>query len=143
MSLSGELKRDPADPSLGDIPMLDNHAPEAIIERANLIAEILKAMQSGGSESSLKELLPVLQKNLSDLLATFERNPGLDAAATDLYGAASAVVCDFSAGSQPPARKRRLLSEAQGRFAERISIAVRSDRNASADWRSQEIFIAA
>jgi hypothetical protein len=123
--------------------MTDTPSAEAIHEKKNIIAATLKALQSGGDANYLRELLSLLQKNLSGILAMFDRNPGLDAATTDLYAAASAFVNDMPAASQPPARKRRLLREAQERFEGRVSTARPNGRKPSAAWCKDEIFIAA
>jgi len=123
--------------------MTDTPSAEAIQEKKNLIAATIKALQSGGDEGYLRELLTLLQKNLSSVLVMFDRNPGLDAATTDLYAAASAVVNDMKAGAQPLARKRRLLREAQERFDERVMLARPNTRKPSAAWCKEEIFLAA
>jgi hypothetical protein len=123
--------------------MTDIPSAEAIQEKKNLIAAALKALQSGGDENYLRELLALLQRNLSSLLVTFERNPGLDAATTDLFAAASAVVNDMHAAVQPLARKRRLMREAQDRFDERVILARPNGRKPSATWCKDEIFLAA
>jgi len=123
--------------------MTDTPSAEAIQEKKNLIAATIKALQSGGDEGYLRELLTLLQKNLSSVLVMFDRNPGLDAATTDLYAAASAVVNDMKAGAQPLARKRRLLREAQERFDERVLLARPNTRKPSAAWCKDEIFLAA
>jgi len=123
--------------------MTDTPSAEAIQEKKNLIAATIKALQSGGDENYLRELLALLQKNLSGILVMFERNPGLDAATTDLYAAASAVVNDMKAGAQPLARKRRLLRESLDRFDERVLLARPNTRKPSAAWCKEEIFLAA
>jgi len=50
----------------------------------------------------------------------FKRDPGIEAAADDLYEAAMALVLDGPVGSQPLARKLRLLKDARLRFRERL-----------------------
>jgi len=116
---------------------------EAIQEKLNLVAPTLKAIQAGGDQAYLGDLQTLLRKNLAGLLALFERDPGLDAATADLYAAASAIVKDVKAASQPYARKRRLLNEAQARFEERVALARPSERKQSASWRQNELFLAA
>jgi hypothetical protein len=71
----------------------------------------------------LQGLQTLLRQHLASLVVLFERDPGLDAATTDLYATAAAVVNDTTMASQPLARKRRLLNEAQTRFQERIATA--------------------
>jgi hypothetical protein len=112
-------------------------------ERVALISPILKAIEAGEDQAYFRELQPLLRQNLADLVAWFERDPGLDAATTDLYGAAAAIVNDTTIASQPLARKRRLLKEAQSRFEERISIARPNGRKACTAWRQNELFLAA
>jgi hypothetical protein len=123
--------------------MTETISLEAIQEKMNAIEGTLKAILSGGDEGYLRELQGLLQKNLSGLLGLFDRNPGLDAATADLYGAAAAIVSDMDVESQPLARKRRLLREAQARFGERIRLAKPNGRKPSAAWCRNEIFLAA
>jgi len=123
--------------------MTETTSAEAIQEKVNLIAATLKALQSGGDENYLREIQGLLQRNLSGILVMFERNPGLDAATTDLFAAASAVVNDMKVASQPLARKRRLLREAQARFEERVALARPNGRKPSAAWIQKEVVLAA
>lgn len=123
--------------------MTDKTLNEAIEEKLSLIAPTLKAIQAGGEQAYLGELQVLLKRNLASLLTLFERDPGLDAATADLYAAAAAIVKDVTAASQPYARKRRLLQEAQTRFEERIALARPRERRSSASWRQSEIFVAA
>ncbi|HEU6442733.1 MAG TPA: hypothetical protein VFF38_10250 [Microvirga sp.] len=122
--------------------MTEKTLNEAIQEKLNLIAPILKAIQAGGEESYLGDLQTLLRKNLASLLSLFERDPGLDAATADLYAAAAAIVRDVTAASQPYARKRRLLKEAHVRFEERIALARPRERKSSTSWRQHELFLA-
>jgi hypothetical protein len=120
------------------------HDGEDIHEKLNLIASTLKAIQGGGVQAYLSDLqTPLLRKNLASLLALFERDPGLDATTADLYAAAAAIVQDATAATQPYARKRRLLQEAQARFEERVALARPRERRTSASWRQIELFRAA
>ncbi len=123
--------------------MTEKTLTEAIEEKLNLIAPTLKAIQAGGEQAYLGDLLTLLRKNLASLLSLFERDPGLDAATADLYAAAAAFVRDVAAASQPYARKRRLLKEAQVRFEERIALAKPRERKSAAAWRQNELFLAA
>jgi hypothetical protein len=125
------------------MPMTENTLNEAIHEKLNLIAPTLKAIRSGGEQAYLCDLQTLLRKNLASLLALFERDPGLDAATADLYAAATAMVKDASAATQPYARKRRLLQEAQARFDERIALARPKERSSSSSWCQNELFLAA
>jgi hypothetical protein len=124
------------------MPMTEKTLDEAIHEKLNLIAPTLKAIQGGGEQAYLGDLQTLLRKNLASLLALFERDPGLDAATADLYAAAAAIVQDATA-TQPYARKRRLLQEAQARFEERIALARPRERRSSTSWRQTELFRAA
>jgi hypothetical protein len=108
-----------------------------------LITPTLNAIEFGGDQAYLRELQTLLRQHLTSLVVMFERDPGLDAATTDLYAAAAAVVNDTTIASQPLARKRRLLKEAQTRFQERIATARPNGRRASAAWRQSELFLAA
>lgn len=123
--------------------MTEKTLNEAIEEKMKMIPPIVKAIQAGGEEAYLRDLQTLLRKNLASLLALFERDPGLDAATTDLYAAAAAIVRDVAIASQPYARKRRLLKEAQARFEERIALARPRERKPSASWRQNELFLAA
>jgi hypothetical protein len=123
--------------------MTEKTLDEAIREKLNLLAPTLKAIQGGGEQAYLGELQALLKRNLASLLTLFERDPGLDAATADLYAAAAAVVQDATASSQPYARKRRLLQEAQARFEERITLARPRERRPPAPWRQTELFRAA
>ena len=123
--------------------MTEKPLDETIQEKLSLISPTLKAIQAGGEQAYLSELQTLLRKNLASLLVLFERDPGLDAATTDLYAAAAAIVKDTTAASQPYARKRRLLQEAHMRFNERIVLATPQVRRSSASWRQTELFLAA
>ena len=79
----------------------------------------------------------------SSLVVLFERDPGLDAATTDLYAAAAAMVQDTPTAAQPLARKRRLLNEVQTRFLERTATARLNGRRDCSVWRQNELFLAA
>lgn len=123
--------------------MTEKTLNEAIEENLKLIGPTLKAIQAGGEQAHLGDLQTLLRKNLASLLTLFERDPGLDAATADLYTAAAAIVKDVTAASQPYARKRRLLQEAQARFDERIALARPKERRSSSSWRQNELFLAA
>ena len=103
--------------------MADKHFTDTIEEKLAVIAPTLRAIDFGGDQPYLRELQTLLRQHLARLVVLFERDPGLDAATADLYAAAAAIVQDTALASQPLARKRRLLKEAQERFQERISSA--------------------
>jgi hypothetical protein len=123
--------------------MTDTISPDVIQEKLDHISGNINAILSGGGEGYLRELQGLLQKNLTGLLSLFDRNPGLDAATSDFYAAAAAIVSDMDAETQPLARKRRLLREAQCRFEQRIRTATPNGRKPSAAWCKNEIFLAA
>jgi hypothetical protein len=123
--------------------MADKHFTDTIEEKLAVISPTVRAIEFGGDLPYLRELQTLLRQHLTSLVVLFERDPGLDAATADLYAAAAAVVNDTTMASQPLARKRRLLKEAQARFQERISTARPSGRRACAVWRQNELFLAA
>ncbi len=123
--------------------MTETSFTDTIKEKLAFISPTVKAIDFGGDEAYLHELQTLLRQHLASLVVLFERDPGLDAATTDLYAAAAAVVNDITMASQPLARKRRLLKEAQARFQERISTARPNGRRACAAWRQNELFLAA
>jgi hypothetical protein len=112
-------------------------------EKLALIAPTLNAIEFGGDQAYVCELQTLLRRHLASLVSLFDRDPGLDAATTDLYAAAAALVHDAATASQPLARKRRLLKETQTRFHERVSTARPSGRRVCAEWRQNELFVAA
>jgi hypothetical protein len=123
--------------------MADKRFTDTIEEKLALISPTVKAIEFGGDQPYLHELQTLLKQHLTSLVVLFERDPGLDAATADLYAAAAAVVNDTAMASQPLARKRRLLKEAQARFQERIVTARPNGRRACAAWRQNELFLAA
>jgi hypothetical protein len=109
----------PVNAELGGLPltwrrllMVEKRFTDAIEEKLAFIAPTVKAIEFGGELPYLRELQTLLRQHLASLVVLFERDPGLDAATTDLYVAAAAVVNDTTLASQPLARKRRLLKEA-------------------------------
>ncbi len=123
--------------------MAERSFTDTIAEKLALITPTLNAMEFGGDQPYLRELQTLLRQHLANLVVLFERDPGLDAATTDLYAAAAALVNDTTRASQPLVRKRRLLKEAQARFQERIATARPNGRRACAAWRQNELFLAA
>ena len=123
--------------------MAEKSFTDTIEEKLAFISPTVKAIEFGGDQPYLCELQTLLRQRLTSVVVLFERDPGLDAATADLYAAAAAIVQDTTLASQPLARKRRLLKEAQERFQERISTARPNGRRACADWRQNELFLAA
>ncbi|QRM35491.1 hypothetical protein [Microvirga sp. VF16] len=110
--------------------MAEKSFTDTLEEKLAFISPTVKAIEFGGDQPYLRDLQTLLRQHLASLVVLFERDPGLDAATADLYAAAAAVVNDTSMASQPLARKRRLLKEAQTRFHERISTARPNGRRA-------------
>jgi hypothetical protein len=140
----------PVNAELGGLPltwrrllMVEKCFTDAIEEKLAFISPTVKAIEFGGELPYLRELQTLLRQHLASLVVLFERDPGLDAATTDLYAAAAAVVNDTTRASQPLGRKRRLLKEAQARFQERIATARPNGRRAGAAWQQKELFLAA
>ena len=123
--------------------MVEKRFTDTIEEKLAFISPTVKAIEFGGDQPYLHELQTLLKQHLTSLVVLFERDPGLDAATADLYAAAAAIVQDTTLTSQPLARKRRLLKEAQARFQERISTARPNGRRACAAWRQNELLLAA
>src|ERR687890_448434 len=123
--------------------MAENPFIETIAEKMALISPTLNAIEFGGDLPYLCEVQTLFRQHLASLVVLFERDPGRDAATADLYAAAAGVVQDTTLASQPLARKRRLLREAQERFQERIATARPNGRRACAAWRQNELFLAA
>lgn len=88
---------------------------DAVDEKLASIALVFARMEQGGS-ADLRELAA----HLMDAMALFQRNPGIEAAADDLYAATAALLADSTPQSQPMARKRRLFKEAHLRFTSRL-----------------------
>ncbi len=92
---------------------------DAVDEKLASIARVLAPMEQGGGSVDLRELT----RHLMDAMGLFQRNPGIEAAADDLYAATAALVADDAPRLQPMARKLRLLKEAHRRFAGRLTAA--------------------
>jgi hypothetical protein len=90
--------------------------PETINERLAAIKLVVPRVAQGCEESDLRDLRILL----IDVIGMLKRDPGVEAAADDLYAAAAAVVRDNCVHSQPAARKLRLLIEAGLRFCGRV-----------------------
>jgi hypothetical protein len=89
---------------------------ETIDSRLGSIELAVSAIAKEGSEAELQKLRVLIV----DVMSWLGRDPGVEAAADDLYAAASALVIDSSVGSQPIARKLRLLKDASMRFRIRL-----------------------
>jgi hypothetical protein len=91
----------------------------AVDEKLALVATVLRTVEQGGQSADLRDLA----SHLVRALRLFERNPGIEAAADDLYAAAAALVGENTMLSQSTARGRRLLKEAHMRFCSRLEAA--------------------
>ncbi len=92
---------------------------DAVDEKLALIAPVLRRIEQDGQSADLLDLC----SHLIRALRLFERNPGIEAAADDLYAAAAALVGENMRPSQPSARGRRLLKDAHLRFCSRLEAA--------------------
>ena len=92
---------------------------DAVDEKLALIAPVLGRIEEGGHAADLRDLRSYLVR----ALRLFERNPGIEAAADDLYAAAAARVGENTKQLQPSARERRLLKDAHLRFCSRLEAA--------------------
>jgi hypothetical protein len=89
---------------------------EVVDEKLASIAPILADIEQGGGSADMRDL----GRHLVEAMNLFQRNPGIEAAADDLYGAAAALMMDSKVNSQPVARKLRLFKEAHRRFHNRL-----------------------
>jgi hypothetical protein len=92
---------------------------DAVDEKLALVAMVLRTIVQGGQAGDLSNLATHLVR----ALRLFERNPGIEAAADDLYAAAAALVRENTRLSQSTARGRRLLKDAHVRFCSRLGAA--------------------
>ena len=92
-------------------------------EVLGLVEPAVTGIEQGHGAAELLKLEELLCRALVDLLRLIRRDPGIEAATWDLYGAAVALVRDHGAGEMPMARKQRLLREAHRRFHDRLGSA--------------------
>lgn len=112
-------------------------------EMLKLIEQALAAIEQGGGHPELRSLQKLLQELLINCMRLLERNPGIEAAAADLYAAASVVVIDSTRGAQPLVRKLRLFREARLRFRQRLTAARPSEHGTKIVWRHEELLLSA
>jgi len=103
------------------------------------VSRILGAIENGGGGVNLRDL----GLRLMDIVVIIERDPGILAAAADLYAAAEVMVRDSAARLQPEARKRRLLRDARQRFDQRFEGARPAARERTAEAAQRDLRIAA
>ena len=96
--------------------MIDTISHQSLDGHLQTIGRILSGIERGGGVVHLRDLGLLL----IEATGLLERNPGLVAAADDLYAAAEAVVRDSHRGAQPIVRKLRLFREAHERFSSRM-----------------------
>ena len=92
---------------------------DAVDESLAVIAPVLGRIEQDGQTGDLRDLAGHLVR----ALRLFERNPGITAAADDLYAAAGALVGENTRFAQPSGRGRRLLKDAHMRFRGRLEAA--------------------
>ena len=80
---------------------------------------------------------------MNSCLRLVERNPGIDAAASDVYAAASAIVSDSGVEAQPYLRKQRLFREDRQRLRDRLAGARPSTYATQVVWRHHELLLSA
>ena len=82
-----------------------------------------KALIQISQSRDAKEAAATIRAHLIDLLSLLDRNPGLDAAADDLYKSVAASVEAGSYGRSAEDRQERLLAEAYARYRDRLTAA--------------------
>ena len=119
--------------------MTDKTFSARLDEMLEMIEQALAAIEQGGGPPELQSLQKLLQDLLINCMRLLERNPGIEAAAADLYAAASVVVIDSTRNAQPLARKLRLFREAHLRFRQRLTAARPSEHGTYIVWRHHEL----
>jgi hypothetical protein len=112
---------------------------EVADEMLEQIEPFLGAIEEGGGDADLHRL----RLQLVALTSQIERDPGIETAMTDLYSAAAALVEDRGIGSQPMARKLRLLRDARRRFRDRLTVARRCEEGRRSIWQYRDLPFAA
>jgi hypothetical protein len=96
--------------------MTEKSFAETIRERTAAVEVVAETIEEEGREQDLRDLRILLINTMSLL----KRDPGVEAAVDDLYGAARVIVKDVAAGVHPVPRNIRLLRSALARFSERV-----------------------
>ena len=112
-------------------------------EMLGLLERAMTAIEQGGGPAELRHLQKLLGELLNSCLRLVERNPGIDAAASDVYAAASAIVSDSGVEAQPYLRKQRLFREARQRLRDRLAGARPSTYATQVVWRHHELLLSA
>jgi len=116
---------------------------ERLDETADLLACALDAIEQGGEQVDLDDLVGLLGYQLLACMRLVERDPGLEAAASDLFAATTALVRESRNGSRPSPRIQRLVREARTRFTCRLGSARPSVHGTKIMWRHYELVKAA
>ena len=114
-----------------------------LAETVELIDCALDALEQGGDQPDLTAVQTLLGQQLIGCMHLVERDPGIEAAAADLFAAVLALVRDSAVGAQPPARKQRLFRDARLRFKGRLATARPSEHGTKIVWRHSELVRAA
>ncbi|WP_230533260.1 hypothetical protein [Microvirga roseola] len=96
--------------------MTEQALADRITNKREAIQSALSRIEQRSNEADLHDLRSLLV----DVVGAVRRDPGLEAAADDLFAAAAAVVVDKNENSQPFARKLRLLRDAGHRLHHRL-----------------------
>jgi hypothetical protein len=96
-------------------------------DASEAIAEAIVQIHSGhGSQTALRDM----RASLLSMLALFDRDPGLEVAADDLYDAALALASlRRSEAGREDVRLRRILNDANRRFELRVGSASHTDES--------------
>jgi len=116
---------------------------ERLDETADLLSCALDAIEQGGEQVDLDDLVGLISYQLLACMRLVERDPGLEAAAIDLFAAATALVRESRHGSTASPRIQRLLREARTRFTSRLEVARPSKHGTRIVWRHHELVRAA
>jgi hypothetical protein len=116
---------------------------ERLDETTDLIECVLDAIQQGGEQVDLADLLGLLGYQLLACMRLVERDPGLEMAAADLFAATTALVNDRHDGAPPTVRTQRLLRDAHSRFKHRLSSSHPSEHATRTIWQHHELVKAA
>lgn len=96
-------------------------------EASEAIADATTRILSGDAPQTA---LGEMRASLLDMLALFDRDPGLEMAADDLYDAALALAADRSSeAGRAGVRLRRILNDASRRFEVRVGSASHTDES--------------
>lgn len=116
---------------------------ERLEETAELLNCALEAIEQGGEQVDFDDLVGLLGYQLLACMRLVERDPGLEAAASDLFAAATALVRESRNGFRPSPRIQRLVREARTRFTGRLGTARPSEHGTKIMWRHHELVKAA